>query len=122
MRNEKQTLDHSHRIAEEAAALELSVARAAREEAELVARLDRTRREAEAQRDAMLLVGEAQEGKSQPVRDHELATFTAERVAGAMSNLHEARWTTVGGDTPMEGIAAMIASVREIVAKPAGRS
>ena len=109
---------HALHLAEEGAARAIAAERSSREEAELVARLDRNRREAEGQRDAMILVGEAQERKSQPVRNHELATFTAEKVAAALGSMRETRWTTIGGDTPMEGLAAMIASVREIVAKP----
>lgn len=108
---------HAQRLVDEASARALTAERTAREEAELAARLDRMRREAEAHRDATLLAGEAQERKSQAVRNHELATFTAGRVADAMSAMKETRWVSVGGSTPMEGIAAMIAGVREIVAK-----
>jgi hypothetical protein len=98
-------------------ALELARAVLRREESDFAARLDRVRREAEANRDAMAAVASAEEQKSQRVRDHELARLVTERVGDALKALplHEARWVTVGRDSPAASIAGMITAAHELV-------
>jgi len=89
-----------------------------REEMQLAARLDRIRREAEASGDAVAAVSRAEEKKSQCVRDHELARLVTEKVGDALKGLplKEARWITVGPDSPARGLATLIAAVREVAA------
>jgi hypothetical protein len=114
--------DREKRLATEAAELELARARLAREEAELAARLDRTRREAEAQGQAARSIGLAEEQKSQAVRDHELARLVAEKIADAVRALplHDARWVTIGSDSPVASLAGLVSGAREWLA-PADR-
>jgi hypothetical protein len=106
-------------LAGEARSLEVAKAVRVREELELVAGLDRIRREAEARGDAMSAVAGAEERKSQGVRDYELARLATEKVGDALKELplHEARWITVGPDSPAGSLAALIAVVRELASK-----
>jgi hypothetical protein len=103
-------------LMEEARALDVARAIAEREEMQLAVRLDRIRREAEASRDAISAVAEAEERKSQGVRDHELARLVAEKVGDALKALplREARWVTVGPDSPAGSLAGLIAAAREL--------
>ena len=105
-----------HALAEEAKALAVTRATVEREEMQFAARLDRIRREAEASRDAISAVAEAEEKKSQGVRDHELARLVAEKVGDALKSLplHEARWVSVGPDSPAESLAGLITAAREL--------
>ena len=59
---------------------------------------------------------EADEKKSQQVRDYELAKLVAEKVGDALKALplHEARWVTVGPDSPAESLAGLITAAREL--------
>ena len=113
---EQDAVAQERRLLEEAAARALATARREREEADFAAKLDRTRREAEAARDAALLHGEADERKTQPVRDHQLAVLTAEKVASAVSSIKDARWVSVGEASPLGSIASLITEVREAIA------
>jgi hypothetical protein len=83
---------------------------------QLAARLDRIRREAEASRDAISAVAEADEKKSQGVRDYEPAKLVAEKVGDALKALplREARWVTVGPDSPAGSLAGWITAAREL--------
>lgn len=112
----EQELQREQALAEEAKALDVARAIVEREEMQLSARLDRIRREAEASRDAISAVAEAEEKKSQGVRDHELGRLVAEKVGDALKALplHEARWVTVGPDSPAGSLAGLIAAAREL--------
>ena len=103
-------------LAAEAEAMEVAKAVLAREEVQLAARLDRTRREAEASGDAISAIARAEEKKPQAVRDYELARLVTEKVGEALRELplHEARWVTVGTDTPAGSLAALFTAVREL--------
>jgi hypothetical protein len=107
---------HEQELAAEHSAMEVARAVLRREELEVTARLDRIRREAEANGDAITAVAAAEERKSQNVRDHELARLVAEKVGDALQALpiHDARWITVGPDSPAASLAAMIAAAREL--------
>ena len=98
---------------------EQAVAALQREELELAARLDRIRREAEANRDAMSAVASAEELKSQGVRDYELGKLVAEKGGDALKELplKEARWVTVGQDSPVSSLAALLTTARELTTK-----
>lgn len=115
---EQDALAQERRLLEESAARALATARREREEADFAAKLDRVRREAEAARDAALLQGEADERRTQPVRDHQLAVLTAEKVAAAVASLpiKDARWVSVGDASPLGSIASLITEVREAIA------
>lgn len=116
----EQEVEREQALMVEARAIDLAKAVLEREELQLAARLDRIRREAEASGDAISLVTIAEEKKSQGVRDHELARLVAEKVGDALKELplHEARWITVGPDSPVGSIAAMIAAARELTSSP----
>ncbi|MFC1705666.1 SPFH domain-containing protein [Planctomycetota bacterium] len=103
-------------LAEEAKALEVAKAVVEREKLQSAARLDLIRREAEANRDAALALTSAEEQKSQGVRDHELSTLVAEKVGEALSQLplKEARWVTIGADSPVGTLATLIGAAREL--------
>ena len=103
-------------LAAEARALEVAQAVLRREELGLAARLDRIRREAEANRDAISAVNSAEEKKSQGVREHELGRLVAEKVGDAFKALpiHDARWITVGPESPAGSMAALITAAREL--------
>lgn len=96
--------------------VEIAKAVLEREELALAARLDRIRREAEASRDAIAAIASAEEKKSQGLRDHELARLAAEKVGDALKELplKEARWITVGPDSPAGSIATLITALREV--------
>jgi regulator of protease activity HflC (stomatin/prohibitin superfamily) len=111
--------EQSLRLAEEANALQLQHAAQAREDVLLQARLDRTRREAEANRDAIAAVASAEEQKSAAVRDHELSRLVAEKVGEALKALplKDARWVTVSPETPAGSLAALIESTRAAISR-----
>jgi hypothetical protein len=104
-------------LAGEAGALRVLAARREREEAELSITLDRSRRTAEAERDAALVRAAVDEQKSQPVRDLELAKLVAERTTAAMGSwqIRDARWVSLGETSPVTSIASLIGGVRELV-------
>jgi regulator of protease activity HflC (stomatin/prohibitin superfamily) len=106
-------------LAQEANALEVAKAAAQREELQLQARLDRIRREAEASRDAIAAVASAEEQKSQGVRDHELSRLVAEKVGDALKALplREARWISVGPDSPAGSLAALFEATRSAISR-----
>jgi regulator of protease activity HflC (stomatin/prohibitin superfamily) len=112
------------RLADEANATQLANAVRAREELAFATRLDQIRREAEAKRDAISAVASAEETKSQAVRDHELATLVAEKVGDALKGmpLRDARWITVGPDSPAASLMALITAARELTATAAGKA
>jgi hypothetical protein len=120
--------EREHRLAEletrrviEAREAELLRAKAlAKEETEALlqqARLARLRLEAEANADATRITTSAEANKPQEVRDHELARLVAEKTAAALASLplKEARWISVGNETPAAGLQAMIAGVSELL-------
>lgn len=87
-----------------------------REELKLAARLDAIRREAAASAEAITLVATAEEKKSQPVRDFELARLATERVGGALEKIpiHDARWISVGPNSPVGTFAELLTAAREL--------
>ena len=105
-----------HALATEHRAMEVARAVLEREELGFAVRLDRIRREAEANGDAITVVAAAEEQKSQGVRDHELARLVAEKVGDALKTLpiHDARWITVGPESPAASLAAMISAAHEL--------
>lgn len=115
VRNEEVALEQA--LAAEARELEIARAVLSREEVEFDARLARIRREADANRDAMTALTTAEEQKTQGVRDHEIARLVAEKVGDALKALplHEARWITVGKDSPAGSIAGLIGAAHELV-------
>jgi flotillin len=103
-------------LAKEALAVELAQAEQAREELQLSNRLERQRREAVGARDCALLLTAAEEQKSAAVREHELSRLCAEKLGDALKNLHDARWITVGADSPAASLAALFTTARELCA------
>lgn len=106
-------------LSAEARATDVARAVLAREELVFSAGLDRRRREAETERDAISALASAEERKSQAVRDHELGRLVAEKVGDALGHLplKEARWITVGQDSPVQSLAALVGAARAVVGK-----
>ena len=104
-------------LGEAASQTEIARATLDREELQLAARLDRTRRLAQAKAAAVSSVAGAEEEMSQPVRDFELSKVMAEKVGDALRQMpiHDARWVTVGPDSPLSSLAGLIAGAREPV-------
>jgi hypothetical protein len=100
-------------------ALEALEARLQREAEELRFAAEKRRRLAEAERDAELAGIEAEERKPQAVRDHELGRLALES-ASRMLSVTDARWVTVGDGSPVAGLAAVLAGLRELAAGKAG--
>ena len=111
-------------LADEARSLEVARAVREREALQLEARLNGIRLEAEAQRDAITAVTGAEALKPQPVRDHELARLVANKVGDALKALplHEARWISIGSDSPASSLAGLITAAKEIAASASGRA
>jgi regulator of protease activity HflC (stomatin/prohibitin superfamily) len=107
-------LERAHALAQEALALEVARARRQREREESDARLALVRAEAEAQRDAETARAAALEGMSPAVREHERAVLIAEKVAATLK-VTDARWVSVGAESPAASVGAMIAGVREVL-------
>jgi flotillin len=104
-------------LGEAASQTQVAHATLEREEMQLVARLDRMRRLAQAKAAAVSSVAGAEEQMSQPVRDFELSKVMAEKVGDALRQMpiHDARWVTVGPDSPLSSLAGLIAGARELV-------
>lgn len=98
---------------------EVARARMAMEREETEARLERLRLEAEASRDAELARVEALERTSPAVREHERALAIAEKVAASL-RVTDARWVTVGAQSPAASVGAMMAGVREVLEAATG--
>jgi regulator of protease activity HflC (stomatin/prohibitin superfamily) len=116
IRLREQEVEREQALGDEAKTIEVARAVVAREELQLAARLDRVRREAAASGDAIAVVASAEETKSQGVRDHELARLVAEKVGDALKALplREARWITVGPESPVSSLAALFAAARDL--------
>jgi flotillin len=103
--------------AAEARAFDLWSVRQEREEAELTAALDRTRRTAESERDAALIRNSAEEQKSQALREYELARLVVESTASALASwqIREGKWIHIGDVSPISSIGNALLGVREIL-------
>jgi hypothetical protein len=114
-------VERERALALEAQAAEIARVVLEREELELAARLERVRREAAASADAIAAVGRAEEAKSHALREYELRKLVAEKVAEALARLplREARWISVGPESPAGTLASLIASGRELLADSA---
>jgi hypothetical protein len=123
-----QEIERERQLAAEAAQRELTEARIQREETEAAAKRARMLEAAETERDVILAVSSAEEHRPQAVRDYELARLATEKVSEALGALpiKDARWITVGDNSPIATIAAAIAEVRNLFsedpapAKPSG--
>jgi flotillin len=104
-------------LVDEQGALSVLEQRQRREEAELAFRLARTRREAEAARDATIAVTSAEESKSAAVREHEMRRLLAHKVAEALK-VTDGKWITIGNDSPVASLAAVLAGVTDLVRRP----
>lgn len=104
-------------LADAARETEVAKARLEREELQLAAKLDRVRRLAQARAAALASVAQSEEQMSQAVRDFELAKQSTKAVGQALLKLplHDARWVTVGGDSPVASLAGLIAGAKELV-------
>lgn len=107
-------LEREHSLAREALELDVARARVAREREESDARLALQRAQAEADRDAEMARAEALERMSPAVREHERAVLVAEKVAETLK-VTDARWVSVGAQSPATSVGAMIAGVREML-------
>jgi len=96
-------------LIKEANAAKLSTARQARERLDADAAHETLRATAKAQRDASMLVGQAEDSKSAEVRRHEIQRLQVEAISAALGSLpiKDARWVSVG-DNPLTSLAAML--------------
>ncbi len=110
-------LERQRQMAREEADRELWRQQQQREAEQLAARLDARRAEAQAEQDAALLLAAAEEKKSPAVREYELARLTTERVAEALERLplRDIQWISVGSDSPLAGIAGLVAGAEKVV-------
>ena len=110
-------LERQRQLAREEADRELWAEQQQREAEQLAARLDARRAEAQAEQDAALLLAGAEEQKSAEVREYELARLATERVAEALASLplRDIQWISVGGDSPLAGIAGLVAGAERVV-------
>ena len=123
-----QETERERQLAAEAAQQELTEARIRREDTEARAKRARILGTAETERDVILAVSSAEEKRPQAVRDYELARLAMEKVAHALESLpiKDARWVTVGNDSPIAAIASAFAEIRTLFsellppAKPSG--
>ena len=108
---------HEQAMEAETRALELARAVAAREAVDLEAQLDRLARRATVEAEALTVRARAEQGRSQADRDHELGCLVAEKVGDALKTLplREARWVTVGNDSPATSLAGVVAATRELL-------
>lgn len=111
-----QETERERLMAAEAAQQELTEAIIRREDAEARAKRARLLGAAETERDVILAVSSAEEKRPQAVRDYELARLAMEKVAQALGSLpvKDARWVTVGNDSPIATIAAAFAEIRNL--------
>lgn len=114
LRAKELELEREHSLAREALELDVARARVAREREESEARLALQRAQAEADRDAEMARAEALERMSPAVREHERAVLVAEKVAATLK-VTDARWVSVGAQSPATSVGAMIAGVRELL-------
>jgi len=113
LRLREQEISQERALAVEADARALDLARIDRETEALEARLVGERKEAEGKREAILILAEAEERKSQALRDYELNCLTVEKSSEAMGRIHEARWVSVGAENPM---SAMLSGLQSVMA------
>ncbi len=94
---------------------EHNAARLNRERDDLELELEQVRRKAEARHDAIVSITEAEESKSQAVREQQLAETIAGRVTEAFAALpvKEMQWTTWSTDAPLAGLSHAIAELRQ---------
>ena len=71
----------------------------------------------------MMALTTAEEQKTQGVRDHEIARLVSEKVGDALKALplQEARWITVGKDSPAGSLAGLIGAAHELVSSGISR-
>jgi hypothetical protein len=121
---QQQQLEHERALALEASARELAKAVLKRDELLLEARLQTVRREAETNAASTSLLANVEEQKSLALREHELARLVAEKVGDALKQLpiHDARWITVGPDSPATSFAALIGAARELTSAAGNRA
>ena len=99
-------------LAQEENARALQEAAGRREKQALDAKLTEERERAKARHDVVTLLAQAEEAKSDAVRQHEIARLSVERMSEAFGKLplKDAQWLTVGNHSPVETLAALFAS------------
>ncbi len=110
-------------LREAEASSEVQKASLERAEMELQAHLDRIKREAETERIAIEAVAAAHESKSPALREWELSKLNTEKTAEAIAHLplRDARWITIGDDSPMASISGIIAAAKGLVSTDSTR-
>ncbi len=109
-------------LAKEASKAKIQSEILAREETAFSAKLGQTKKSAAAERDAIRMISEAQEAKSEALREYELAHLVATKMAEALGNLpiDNAQWFTVGDQSPAQTIASLLAAGRTLISRPGG--
>lgn len=113
LRLRAQEIQQEEALAVEEDARALDQVRRERETEALEARLAGERREAEGKREAILILAEAEEEKSQTLRDYEISRFALEKSSEAFGHIREARWVSMGPENPMAAILSGLQGVIE---------
>ncbi len=108
-----QEIQQERALAVEEDARALDQARRERESEALEARLEGQRREAEGKREAILILAEAEERKSQTLRDYEISRLALEKSSEALGRIKEARWVSMGSENPMATFLSGLQGVME---------
>lgn len=120
VREARQTRDADLNLDAERHLRALEAARLQRAQDALNARTAELRLDAAARRDASILLAEAEEQKSEPLRQHELQQLTLQTVATTLHALpfKDARWISVGNDSPLSSLLGMVESFTTLTRKP----
>ncbi|MEO1269244.1 MAG: SPFH domain-containing protein [Myxococcota bacterium] len=117
-RQRRQAIDAELSLEAEHAEARLAQASQERQNQALQARLHAIRAEAQARRDAALAMSEADEAISADVRAHQLQRQTIEQLTDALGALplSDARWVTVGSESPISGLVGLLHGLRDAAA------
>jgi len=115
LRRRRQAIDAELELEAEREQDGLSMARQARHDRELEARLDVRRREAELERDVIAMKVQADEAMSSEVRHHQLQRQALEQFTAAFSRLplKEIKWVSLEDSSPLGGIMGMFQGLKE---------
>ena len=113
---ERLALRGSRELADERRQVSLERSRQERQSLVLDARLAELRADAEARRDASVLLASAEEQKSEEGRRYELQRATVQSVGAALAGMpiKDARWISVGNESPMGSVLGMFEALASV--------
>ena len=112
LRTMEEQQKHALALAQEENAFALQDAVAKREKQAQDAKLSGQLEQAKTRHDVIALLAQAEEAKSDALRQHEIARLSVDRMAEAFGKLplEHAQWLTVGNQSPVETLAALFTS------------